>query len=153
MRGGADESKRKGEVGGHVSSRWGIATAPLVGYTLYSSIAAWLCFPPPCIAAGGSQQPGAVPLLCPVCAGALHAGDQRLPVRCRGGGGRGGALAAGQAAIPHSAEPLAPRDVVGVLLSCAKRCPRAACCSDMIKSVDLRQPHQWFPMARALQRR
>ena len=70
-----------------------------------------------------------------------------------GGGGRGGALAAGQAAIPHSAEPLAPRDVVGVLLSCAKRCPRAACCSDMIKSVDLRQPHQWFPMARALQRR
>ena len=23
----------------------------------------------------------------------------------------------------------------------------------MIKSVDLRQPHQWFPMARALQRR
>ena len=63
------------------------------------------------------------------------------------------ALAAGQAAIPHSAEPLAPRDVVGVLLSCAKRCPRAACCSDMIKSVDLRQPHQWFPMARALQRR
>lgn len=26
-------------------------------------------------------------------------------------------------------------------------------CRDMIQTVDLRNPHQWFPVARALQRR
>lgn len=28
-----------------------------------------------------------------------------------------------------------------------------ACCRELVKTMDLRKPHKWYPMARALKRR
>lgn len=53
--------------------------------------------------------------------------------------------------------------VACICLSCLRGCwgwkrnglnmPSCSACREVIKTVDLRNPHQWFPVARALQRR